>query len=168
MKKLNYALLISAVCGFQLNGDADSAQDLHKKVSRELIELRKDFPETQDRVYRALDHVGRMYKVLKDEQASSMAIKSEVESLKGQVKDMERELQVLKKYEKDCRREVEEQSSLHAQLEAKVLEFRELLAVRPVEPRLAGEPLFEVALAEDENSFLAEAGNFDEAREQLT
>lgn len=95
-------VLLLFIMGWQRSFAANAAAkmtDLHKKISTELMTVRKTYPETQQTIFAVLDRVGKLYGISKSvhdkrvaykknylqAQQTNTSLKKEVEQLRGRL-----------------------------------------------------------------------------------
>ena len=59
---------------------SNQIQQLHKKISDDLLSLRKEYPKTQSTIYPLLDQVGQLYKISRDAIAKEKTYKQKMHS----------------------------------------------------------------------------------------
>lgn len=135
--RLAVSMIVCMVyCACLGNDDSEGAiLDVHKKVTDGLISIRKDYPESQPKVYALLDQVNKLFssaktayqksvgakKLLQDKTSENASLKQELALLKG---DAVKNKQALEIAEVDLRKKLEEE---HATVERLSKEKKDLL-----------------------------------------
>lgn len=106
-------VVIGALCVSMRHLDgAQSTQmhDIYKKVTNDLIEIKKQYPTTQPKVYAILDHVDKLFttvktseqkklvleKSIQDKVAENIALKQELATLRGDISSARKSLESAK------------------------------------------------------------------------
>ncbi len=71
-------------------------QQLHKKISDDLLSLRKEYPKTQSTIYPLLDQVGQLYKISRNAILKEKAYKQKINLNQSELTNLYRENNELK------------------------------------------------------------------------
>ena len=133
---VSLVVLISLpVCAVDDVNDGSTMLEIHKKITEGLIGFRKEYPESQPKVYALLDQVNKLFttaktaiqkgagvkKLLQDKTAENAMLKNELAQLKGDVVTTKKTLEVS---QSDLHKKWEEE---HATVERLTQERKELL-----------------------------------------
>jgi|GEM_PF-6197147 len=132
MKKNSYVMVIvtvlAGVCFSRTFAKTvTTIQDLYKKMSSELIEVRKEFPSAQPKIYPLLDQLDKLYNTSKNIHTKKQHYKKlfktrdvELSSLKKEISFMKNELAATKNIlESSSRKFEDEKASLCSMLKEK-------------------------------------------------
>ncbi len=98
MKISVFLILIMSVLNiFSLSSQKDDdIQSLHNKISKELLSIRKEYPQTQPTVYSLLDQVCKIYHISKDSLEKKRVLKEMVQDKEIENKLLKSENSTLK------------------------------------------------------------------------
>lgn len=71
-------------------------QQLHKKISDDLLSLRKEYPKTQSTIYPLLDQVGQLYKISRNAIVKEKTYKQKIDSNQSELTKLYQENNELK------------------------------------------------------------------------
>jgi len=116
-------------------GDGPTMLEMHKKITEGLIGFRKEYPDSQPKVYALLDNVNKLFntaktaiqkgagvkKLLQDKMTENSLLKNELAQLKGAVDTTKKTLEVT---QSDLYKKLEEEQAIVQRL---TMERKELL-----------------------------------------
>jgi chromosome segregation ATPase len=126
MKKAGILFFCGGVVCFGAINAASTTQEVYTSVANDLIEIRKKYPDTQEKIYSILDRIGKMNSIVQkaEEQqyslTSSIAKKDKESSLTKNENDrLKQELATVKSDLDVAKKKLEEEQMVAKGLEAK-------------------------------------------------
>lgn len=100
IKTVIYIVFTSITCLSIKNiipkGSSTQIQQLHKKISDDLLSLRKEYPKTQSTIYPLLDQIGQLYKISRNAILKEKTYKQKINSTQSELTNLYRENNELK------------------------------------------------------------------------
>ncbi|MBD3273659.1 hypothetical protein GF385_04935, partial [Candidatus Dependentiae bacterium] len=105
MKKFSLLFLIFILTFININysNSEEKVSSLHNKISQNLLDLKKEHPKTQTKVYSLLDQVCKLYQISKTTIKKKNELKLKVENtnksyylIKNENKNLKNEVNILK------------------------------------------------------------------------